>query len=533
MSVFVLGLGAFGVLLWLAVPPHSTPYHLLPDEHEEKPEQELNRDQIKLEMFSSESISSEAADLDEYHCGWVYMNFEFTEVPPINLRLLQDMRGAGSRPNGIFFLVLNQGSLFLYDSESQENCLGVTQLNGFLVECWPHSLLLDEVYRKDYPLRITNPNGAILGSMGSSCFMYAANASEKEDWLIALRRAVGGVSGAVKVAREALDFLAFMKSSEARIVEGELDGTGQLISALLARTMFNVHRAAEVEAFIREKFVKRTETLLLPFFLGPLKLDAVDVGRCAPVLGNGRLHSAAHNGELIGSLDISYGGGLTLQISTSVTKPVFVPIVIRVAVKRLSGRVMVKIKGPPSDRLWFGFYRLPDYEIDVEPVVSSVALTWGPIQRAIAGQIEAGLKEFVVLPNMDELPLPPLVSGALFIGERPFELAPVPPVALEHIVDRTSYTAEGLSRRRSPTPVLPLDSLDPEQQHHIIHDILKSKSYTELPSASQRKIFVSVGQSQLLSGSGSPLLESLQPEENTRCVHAPNSSLDDNRPHVD
>ncbi len=66
------------------------------------------------------------------------------------------------------------------------------------MDIFPHSLLLDEIYRKDYPIRICNPTGPILGSASSSVFVYSANASEKEDWLYSLRRASGSVTPQVK-----------------------------------------------------------------------------------------------------------------------------------------------------------------------------------------------------------------------------------------------------------------------------------------------------------------------------------------------
>lgn len=479
---------------------HSTAYHALP-------EIDLTTKDQTAPSMTTDSASG-PVDREEYHCGWVYLNFEFTEIPPINLLTLQQMRGGMVRPSGVYFAVLTEGSLQLYEAEDQETCLAVTSLQGFLVDIWPHSLLLDEIYRKDFPLRLTNPTGAILGGESSSCFIYAASASEKEDWLIALRRASGGTPASIQQAREQLDFPSFMKSFDAKLQTQKLDGTGQLISALLQRVLFNVCKAEEIEQLIREKFVKRTETLPLPFFLGPPALDSVDLGGAAPILGNGQLHSLSHHGELTGSLDVYYPGGLTLQLSLQVTTPVVVPIVVRVAVRRLSGRLMLRVKAPPSDRLWFGFYGMPDYDILVEPVVSTISVTWGPVQRAISARIDDFLREFLVMPNMEEMPLPPLLSGALFLGERPFELASVPPVALQTIIDKTAYTAEGLSRR-TPTPVLPVVGAEdlPPEGRRTVESLIKTRSHADLSSEANRKIFVALSERQL----SSPLLTSLAP----------------------
>lgn len=527
MVVFLLGLGILGGLLWLATPNKYTP---VPTQ-----EQGDDTDPEKISMASIIGGGDKTeGDTEEYHCGWVYLTFEYREFPAIDLAVLQEMRGS-SRPDGVYFMILHRSSLFLYDSEAQEKCLGVTGVDSFLVDIFPHSLLLDDIYMKDCPIRITNPTGSILGSGSSSCFVYAANGSEKEDWLFALRRATGGTTLETEKERERLDFAGFMAGFEAQLGSQETDGTGQLISALIARLMFNVHKAAEVETLIRSKFIQRTENLPRPFFLGELVLEDIDIGRAAPIISNGRLHSLRHNGELVGSLDFYYPGGLNLRISTQITSPVTVPIVVSVSVKELAGRVMLKIKGPPSDRLWFGFYRLPDYDISVDPVVSSVAITWSFVQSAIMKKIEAALLEFVVLPNMSDLAIPPLVSGSLFVGERPFELEPVPPSEIAKIVDLASYSAEGLSRRslslgQSGTPSQ--ESLQKIKKSPSVDSLLmRPTSRTGVVSQAQlsqpqaqaqptnRKIFVAMTEKQL---SQSPLLGSLilgQLEEDPSQLH--------------
>lgn len=516
----MIGLGAFWVLLWLATPAHSEAYQELPTEDTDTMKPSLDR----ISVISSTGKGDE----EEFHCGWVYLTFEYHDVVPINLLVLQEMRGT-ARPMGVYFMILHRSSLFLYDSEAQETCLGVSNLEGFLVDIFPHSLLLDEIYRKDFPVRISNPNGQILGSSSPSCFVYAANASEKEDWLGALRRASGGISLEVQKERDHLDFDGFMRGFETNLkgVESE-DGTGKLLSALLSRVMFNIHKAAEVEVLIREKFIKRTETLPKPFFMGDLVLEEVDIGRNGPIFTDGRLHSVSHHGELVGSLDILYPGGLTMKISTQVTSPVVVPITVSVAVKKLAGRVMLKVKGPPSDRIWFGFYRIPDYEISVEPVVSSVAITWSFVQKAIMKKIEEGLLEYFVLPNMDEILIPPLVSGTLFVGERPFELEPVPPPAIAKIVDKEAYSAEGLSRR-SPSLVSFTELTNEDRksvENILVHGgsgSVSTGSSSGVPSrpdspagSLNRRIFLSLSENQLAAareGRPSPLLEGLIGEE--------------------
>jgi len=153
---------------------------------------------------------------------------------------------------------------------------------------------------------------------------------------------------------------------------------------------------------------------------------------------------------------------------------------------------MLKIKPPPSDRLWFGFYRLPDYDISIEPVVSNVALTWGPIQAAILKKVEEAMLEYVVLRNMDDINLLPLISGPLILGEPPFEQEqPVPPATIQKIIEPSSWTAENLSRR-TPTS-LSYEQLSEEAKYKF-DSMLKMKPTS---SPTRRKIFVSMNEQAL------------------------------------
>lgn len=489
------GIAAVAALIWLALPLHSTPYTHLPDYQLEEAflaaEQE---DQIEAVKAEEKMIDLVEEGGEEYHCGWAYLTFQYREAPTINLAILQQMRQSLSRPEGVYFVVLQRSALYLYDGEGQEKCLGVTTIEGFKVDIFPHTLLLDEIFRKESPIRIRSMTGNILGDFSSTIYFYAANASEKEDWFMILRRASGSVLPELQQARLDLDFDGFM-GDHGEIYKSlgeDLDGTGKLFSALVARVLFNIHRAAEIDRLIREKFARRTETIPKPFFIGELVLEEVDIGRRAPIISNGRLHSLSHHGELVGSIDIFYPGGLSLKISTAITSPLLIPIVVSVKVNRLAGRLMLKIKPPPSDRLWFGFYRLPDYDISIEPVVSNVALTWGPIQAAILKKVEEAMLEYVVLPNMDDINLLPLISGPLVLGEPPFEQEqPIPPATIQKIIEPSSWTAENLSRR-TPTS-LSYEEL-PDEAKHKLDSVLRMRPTS---SPTRKKIFVSMNEQAL------------------------------------
>ncbi|KIJ42607.1 hypothetical protein M422DRAFT_254045 [Sphaerobolus stellatus SS14] len=90
------------------------------------------------------------------------------------------------------------------------------------------------------------------------------------------------------------------------------------------------------------------------------------------------------------------------------SKPYEVSLVLAVAVKKLVGNMIVKIKKPPSNRIWYTFITMPQTNISIEPVVSDRQIRW----RMVLSIIESKLKEIpcsadtriVVLPYMDNIP---------------------------------------------------------------------------------------------------------------------------------
>lgn len=351
--------------------------------------------------------------------------------------------------------------------------MGAIPLVGCKTDLYPHTLLLDEIYKKEYPLRIVRREGDLFEGQ-STFYLYAATASEKEDWLFALRQACSAKDQEC-VAQEGsipddqaktssgssspisdpkiLDAI-FMERLNRYVRASTMDKSTQWINAITGRLFFNMFRSNDLERFFRKKFERKAATAPKPFFVGDLILKSVFAGQSLPMFSRGQLHSVTNQGELLVSVDVFYPGGFRMQIETEIrwdipkVKTIIVPVVMSIHVRRMSGRALLRIKPPPSDRLWIGFYAPPLLEIDIEPVVSSKALTWSVIKMGIMKHIHDTMAEFIVLPNMDDLTIPPLIIGDCYGGEKPFELDYLPPSLIQE-ARKLDYSAKGISAMRS------------------------------------------------------------------------------------
>lgn len=362
-------------------------------------------------------------------------------------------------------------------------------IEGCKIDLFPHSLLLDEIYKKEFPLRVVSPASTLFDGQ-KRLYLYAANASEKEDWLFALRQGAQAASppapkdvdpseeesgedahslnsfsakatAAIRNDPKIADAI-FMERLNRYVRAPSMDTSTQWLNAIAGRLFFNMFRSNDLERFFRKKFERKAATIPKPFFLGDLVLKSVFAGQSLPMFSRGQLHSVTNEGELLVSVDIMYPGGFRMQIETEIrweipkVKTIVVPIVMSIHVRRMTGRVLLRIKPPPSDRLWVGFYAPPALDIDMEPVVSSKAITWSVVKAGIMKHIYDTMTDVIVLPNMDDLTIPPLIIGDCYGGEKPFELDYLPPSLLSQAC-KLDLTAHGISAMRSSREALDLN----------------------------------------------------------------------------
>ncbi|KAI8813217.1 hypothetical protein BJ742DRAFT_475444 [Cladochytrium replicatum] len=172
-------------------------------------------------------------------------------------------------------------------------------------------------------------------------------------------------------------------------------------------------------------------------FLGDIVIQDIDVGDSIPVLSNPKLLDLSVDGDMRIEMDIEYTGGARVQAATLATisvpsldrygvKPLQVPLVVAIRVKRFAARVLLKIKPYwETNRVWVGFYRDPgiQLELDVEPIISNKLIKLHLVNQVIERRVIDALEEFVMLPNMDDWSFWPLPEGkgGIFWGDDPVE----------------------------------------------------------------------------------------------------------------
>lgn len=311
-----------------------------------------------------------------------------------------------AKPKDQFYAVLKQTSFYLYENESMAECWNVLDMTNFKVEIWPTGERDGELFVKRNAIMLA-PR-ATTGEEQDPWFLFPKVNSDKEDWYHSLILSAKLALAALPDTRSALanDALMFSSDDMAHLIEG-IDGQTDLIptrwlNAILGRIFFSVYKTKKLESYLISRIVSKLKRVKIPSILSEIVVKQVDVGHTVPSLGKPLLKELLPSGETSVELAFSYLGEFRITISTTATiplgshfKPYVVHLVLAVVLKEVEGTLVVRIKGPPSNRLWVGFREMPKLGLKVEPVVSTRRMDWA----VITAPIESRIKE-VVRPSI-------------------------------------------------------------------------------------------------------------------------------------
>ena len=245
-----------------------------------------------------------------------------------------------------------------------------------------------------------------------SYYLFPTTNIEKEDWYFALLRAAKTTTGSTKslspndptvAAVPAPIGQAHIFSLIQSIHSNEAQLQTRWLNALIGRVFLGVYQTKYAEEFFIKKITKKIARVQRPAFLSDISVQKINLGTAAPVFTQPRLKELSAAGEFAADVNVAYNGGFRVEIATVATlqlgsrfKPRQVRISMAVTVKKLEGKLMLRIKKPPTNRIWVGFYETPTMDLTIEPIVSSRQITYTMVLKAI----ESRIRDAVYLPRV-------------------------------------------------------------------------------------------------------------------------------------
>lgn len=385
----------------------------------------------------------EASGVNVYRQGWLTVTTHYF-YHHTELARMADANGNAPTRSDFkkkhrFFAVLKHGNLFLYRDDSVgASVVHVVVLKNVFITLWPrdpdHEALETSLFTKKTCIAIFRKGIANVGPDGhltfnrrdsdpskkhlDEFFIYVGNNVEKEDWYFSLIRASDATSDAVENTLLNSDISAKTAHFKTRDVltliqtlnstEGQL--TTKWLNALLGRLFLGVQQTESLSLYLRDRLYKKLTKINKPGFLDDFIIESVDVGTAAPFFTNPHLKELTVDGLTRIGFNVLYRGGLSFIVSTKVNinlssrfKKREVRIELKMTVKELSGPMVLLIKPPPTDRIWYAFETEPHLDLDVEPVVSARQLSYNMITNVIKSKFKEAIKESLVLPFMDDI----------------------------------------------------------------------------------------------------------------------------------
>jgi len=329
------------------------------------------------------------------------------------------------KARNVFFVVLRLGHLMLYDNDDQIEVRHVISLAHYKVdihaggECIPEG----ELWIKRNCIRLVQVLDGESLSEAKSFFLFSENCSEKEDFYHAMLQAQEHHKGHLTAEQVPIP-LKFETTDLVKLVQhlhaSEENLHTRWINALIGRVFLAMYKTTQIKDFIAAKINKKIARVPKPALVSSITLRKVDMGTLPPFVTNPKLKELTVDGDLIVEADVSYKGNFRIEISAIVRidlgarfKAREVTLVLATVLKKLDGHMLLRIKPPPSNRLWMTFETPPKIDLSLEPIVSSRQITYGPILRVMENRIREVVNETLVLPNWDDTPFTDTIAQAI------------------------------------------------------------------------------------------------------------------------
>lgn len=390
------------------------------------------------------------------------------------------------------FVELKGGALFIYNDERQEDCLFIIPVHNYQVSVYsPKEHCPDhDIFGKSTAIQLT-PNDIDKEedivpdqlSTKDTLFITCARSVDKEDWYFGLLASTHMMK---QTHIEMIDTTQFDPSAMEMLMNTMQQDASyreiQWLNAILGRLFLSLYKTNEMKAYFQAKISKKVQKIKFPSYLGEVVVTNVDMGHSIPFITQPKLLSLTLEGDLLAEAVVNYTGGLRVVIQTDLS---WMKLVLSVTLKQLSGKIVVKVKPPPTNRYWIGFETLPVMDWEIVPIVSDKQIRIAMITNAIQSKIREFMMENIVLPNMEDIAFCPSDGLGGIFGERIPK--PSTPPTSPKIVPESGIQFDMLGNKVNKRVVAPkiIVSMEGEEEYGEEGDRKRAQSVCEmLPSRS-------------------------------------------------
>ena len=330
--------------------------------------------------------------------------------------------------NGVmFFGTLRTNLLLLSKKEDRSHAVDTTiLLEGCSVKLLPENGEESIRFNHRYPICIEHPSRVLWGESYKRIYCFIRPSREKEIWYRSLVTAQQFLDKTLLEEKNALlseyfDYMFKLQRKSEQINDYGLTW----FNIFVGRVYWDMKTNRKIVTAIATKIQKAMDRINRPSYMGRINLRDLDIGHSLPLITN--IDSVASDDRGIRAVvHVDYSGSFFGTMETRVQlekKPEKdkpspfnfrkwmnkivnhvndTPITLSVKLRSLKGKMQLHIAQPETDRLWYGFYGMPEMEMEVKAVIGQKFIKMTKITEFLEKQLRKEFASVYVLPNMDD-----------------------------------------------------------------------------------------------------------------------------------